>query len=94
MGKAGGGGLTLGSRLVLLLLLLQAVATVTLWTLNPTDPASQGIFATLLGVDLLAFAMVSFLYRKDKAGQDLHRRWLIVGCGAFVVLLLAVLVLA
>lgn len=86
--------MTLASRLVLLLLLLQAVATVTLWTLNSTDPASQGTFATLLGVDLLAFAMVSFLYRTNKTGQDLHRNWLIVGCGAFVVLLFAVLLLA
>ncbi len=86
--------MTLPSRLVLLLLLLQAVATVTLWALNPTDPASQGIFATLLGIDLLAFAMVSFLYRKDKTSENLDRRWLLVGCGAFVVLLLAALVLA
>lgn len=84
----------LTSRLVLLLLVLQAVATVTLWTLNSTDPASQGIFATLLGVDLLAFAMVSFLYRRDKAGETLQRSWLIVGCGVFVVLLLAALLLA
>ena len=81
-------------RLVLLLLVLQAVATVTLWTLNPTDPASQGIFATLLGVDLLAFAMVSFLYRRDKTGAEINRPWLLVGCGVFVALLLAVLLLA
>ncbi len=84
----------LPSRLVVLLLLLQGVATVTLWTLNPTDPDSQGIFATLLGIDLLAFAMISFLYRKNKTGEAFHRRWLLVGCSAFVVLLLAVLLLA
>ncbi len=86
--------MTLPSRLVLLLLLLQVVATVTLWTLNPTDPASQGIFATLLGIDLLAFATVSFLYRKDRTGRNLDRRWLLVSCGAFVVLLLAAILLA
>ncbi len=81
-------------RLVILVLLLQATATVTLWTLNPTDPASQGIFATLLGVDLLGFAMISYLYRRETGGRPFSRPWVLVGCGMLAVLLLAVLVLA
>lgn len=84
----------LAYRLVLALLLLQGTATVTLWTLSPTEPASQAVFATLLGVDLLTFAMVSYLYRMEKAGRRLARGWVLVGCGMFTVLLLAALVLA
>ena len=84
----------LGVRLVLLVVLLQAVATVTLWTLNPTDAAAQAVFGTLLGIDLLGFAMVSYLYRRDKARAEFSRPWVLVGCSMFVVLLVAVLVLA
>jgi len=84
----------LAYRLVIFLVLLQATATVTLWTLNPTDSASQAVFATLLGVDLLAFAMVSYLYRSEKSGTGFSRPWVLVGCAAFVVLFLAVLVRA
>ncbi len=81
----------LAHRLILLLILLQGTATATVWTLNPTDSASQAVFATLLGIDLLAFAMVSYLYRREKSRPPFDRRWVLVGCGMFVVLLLAVL---
>jgi hypothetical protein len=81
----------LAYRIVALLLLLQATATVTLWTLNPTDAASQALFAVLLGIDLLAFALVSYLYRMEKTGTRFNRGWVLVGCGMFLILLLAVL---
>ncbi len=84
----------LAYRLVLLLLLLQVSATITLYTLNPTDTASQAAFATLLGVDLLAFALVSYLYRSEKTGTPFSRPWFLVGCVAFVALFLAVLLRA
>lgn len=84
----------LAYRLILLLLLFQGVATVTLWTLDPTDSASQAGFATLLGIDLLAFAMVSYLYRAEKGGTAFSRSWVLVGCGMFVLLLFAVLLRA
>ncbi len=84
----------LAHRIVIFLLLLQGTATVTLWTLNPTDAASQAVFATLLGIDLLAFAMMSYLYRSEKRGTAFGRAWVLVGCGMFVVLLFAVLLRA
>jgi len=83
----------LAYRIVLLVLLVQVTATATLWTLNPTDPASQAVFATLLGIDLLGFAMVSYLYRSDKGKTGFSRPWVLVGCGMFAVLLLAILFL-
>jgi Kef-type K+ transport system membrane component KefB len=84
----------LANTIVLFLLLLQGTATVTLWTLNPTDPASQAVFAVLLGIDLVAFAMMSYLYRAERSGSTFNRSWVLVGCGMFVILLLAVLVRA
>ncbi len=84
----------LANRLVLLVLLLQATATVTLWTLNPTEPEAQAVFATLLGIDLLGFAMVSYLYRTEKKRTGFSQPWMLAGCGVFVLLLAAVLLLA
>ncbi len=84
----------LAHSIVLFLLLLQGTATVTLWTLNPTDAASQAVFATLLGIDLLAFAMMSYLYRSEKTGAAFGRGWVLVGCGMLVILLAAVLLRA
>ncbi len=84
----------LAYRLVLLVVLLQATATVTLWTLNPTDPRSQGVFATLLGIDLLGFATVSYLYRSEKDERAFNAPWVLVGCGMFVALLVAILFVA
>ena len=84
----------LAYRLILLLLLLQVSATLTLYTLNPTDSSSQAAFATLLGVDLLAFALVSYLYRSEKMGTPFSRSWFLVGCAAFAVLFMAVLLRA
>ncbi len=81
-------------RLVLLLLLLQATAAVTLWTLNPTGTSSQAVFAILLAVDLLAFAAVSYLYRTERTGTPFNRTWVLAGCAVFLVLLGAVLLIA
>ena len=81
-------------RLVLLLLALQVTATVALWSLSPTGPTSQAIFAALLAVDLLAFAMVSYLYRMGRAARGFDRRWVLAGCGMFALLLVAALFLA
>lgn len=86
--------MNLAHRLVLLVVLLQGTATVTLWTLNPTGTAAQAVFGILLAVDLLGFALVSYLYRTDKAKAQFSRPWFLVGCGMLVVLFLAVLVLA
>lgn len=84
----------LASRLIVFLLLLQATATATLWTLDPTDSNSQAAFGTLLGVDLLAFALVSYLYRSEKTQIAFSRPWVLVGCASFVILLVAVLLRA
>lgn len=84
----------LAHRLVLLVLLVQATATATLWTLNPTGTAAQAVFGILLGIDLLGFALVSYLYRADKGGKEFSRPWILAGCSMLALLLVAVLFVA
>ncbi len=76
-------------RLVLLLLILQALATSFLWTLDPTGRGAQATFATMLGVDLVAFAAISYLYRGEKTGESPSRAWLTVGLVVTAILLVS-----
>ena len=74
-------------RVVALLILLEIVSVVSLWTLNPLSTADEKTFALLLGVDLVAFAMISYTYRAFKTGESAARAPIIAGC-CFAVLLL------
>lgn len=80
-------------RIVILLLILQVVATVFLWTLDALNEISEGVFALFLAADLVSFAMVSSVYRHDKESITMSRGWLIVGGCLIAVLLLASLAL-
>ena len=81
-------------RIVILLLALQVAATVFLWTLNALNQASNGTYALFIAVDLISFAMISYVYRAEKWSEPLGKTWLIVGSGLVVLLLLASLVLS
>ncbi len=76
-------------RLVLSLVGLQVIVTAFLWTLDPTGRGAQATFATFLGVDLLAFAVISYLYRTKKDAAGANRPWLVAGLFAIAVLLLS-----
>ncbi len=65
------------------------MATGFLWTLNPTDPGAQATFATFLGIDLLAFAAGSYLYRTEKTNEPPSRLWLGMGLVVLAVLLVS-----
>ena len=84
----------LAGRLVLVLLVLQAVVTGFLYTLNPTARGGQATFATFLGIDLLAFAVVSYVYRTGRVGMPLKRGWILSACVLLLVLLVSSLVTA
>ncbi len=79
--------------LVPLLILLQLVATVFLWTLDASGAASQTRFAIFLAVDLLSFAMVTYVYRKTRWGELAHQIWILIGSFALAILLIACLIL-
>jgi hypothetical protein len=73
--------------LVNLLISLQGISMIFLWTLDAADIVSEGKFAVFLAVNLLSFAMVAYAYRKLKVGQLISRIWMLLGSLGLVVLL-------
>jgi len=67
------------SRIVLLLLILQADVTGFLIALSFTTNVNQNTFALLLMIDLIAFAMTTYIYRTERLHALPSRVWLIVG---------------
>ena len=76
-------------QIVILLLLLQAVSCVFLWTLNGVDMATEARFAIFLAVSLLSFAMVSYIYTHTRWNATVSRAWLLAGSLGLVILLLS-----
>jgi len=74
-------------RILVLLLLFGILSVVLLWTLNPTSSQSQTIFAIFLSIDLVVFAMVSYIFRVSKWGEEVRRLPLLAGCFALLILL-------
>ncbi len=74
-------------RILVLLLLFGILSVVLLWTLNPTGSQSQTTFAIFLSIDLVVFAMVSYIFRASKWGEEVRRLPLLAGCLALLVLL-------
>jgi hypothetical protein len=81
--------MTANKQVVSLLLMLQLVATIFLWTLSSIGTADEGRFAVFLAVDLLSFAMVAFVFAHDKWGEEISRGWILMGSIGLVVLLLS-----
>ena len=67
------------SRIIILLLILQADATGLLIALSFATNVDQNTFALLLTVDLIAFAMTTYIYRTERVQSLPSRVWLIVG---------------
>ncbi len=72
------------SRIVLLLLVLQADVTGFLIALSFASNVNQNTFALLLSVDLIAFAMMTYIYRTAKLNALPNRTWIIVGSAIIV----------
>jgi hypothetical protein len=80
------------NRMVVLLLALQVVSTVFLWTLDALNDISEGIFALFVAVDLISFAMISYLYRVEKASTSPKRFWILIGCVFLIAIIFSSLV--
>lgn len=76
-------------QIVSLLFLLQAIATVFLWTLSALSSVSEGKFAVFLAVDLLSFAMISYMYRTQRWTKLPSRPWLLTGSIGLAILILS-----
>ena len=74
-------------RVVILLLLLQVITIVFLWTLDALNQVSEGTFALFLAADMIGFAMVSYLYRHEQEMEVPSKTWLAIG-GVLIVILM------
>jgi len=76
-----------------LLILLGLVSVVCLWTLNPSESQAQTAFALLLSVDLVVFAIASYVYRVSKWKEGVSKLPLLGGCIILLILLIVGLTL-
>jgi len=81
-------------QIVALLILLQIVSVLSLWSLNALGTLSEGRFAVLLATDLLSFAIVAYVYTHEKWGEVINRGWILAGSLGLVVLLISSLYLS
>jgi hypothetical protein len=77
--------------LVVLLLVLQLVAVVFTWLLNPMASRTQSAYSLLLAADLVAFAMISYVARLGGRGEEVRGSYVLTGCAAACVLVVMVL---
>ncbi len=72
---------------VIALAVLQVVSTLVLWLLSPISQTTTDTFALYLSVSLLAFALVSYIYRSSKNGKAPSQPWVSFGYFTIIVLL-------
>jgi hypothetical protein len=74
-------------RIVGLLVVVGFASSAVLWTIDTSLSSGESLFAVYLSIDLIAFAMISYVYRVTKTGDSIGRIPLLAGS----VLLLALL---
>ena len=82
-------GERIGIRMVGLLLIIAAVSVIGLWTLDTSVVSGESLFAVYLSMDLVAFAMISYVYRVVKGGDNVRQVPLLAGLFMLLVLILA-----
>ena len=75
------------------LIALQVTTLVVLWILNPVTQSATDTFALYLSLDLLAFAMISYIYRSRRSEKEPSSAWLAIGYLTLMVLLVSNLVI-
>jgi hypothetical protein len=78
---------------VVFLVALQFVSLVVLWLPNPLSQAATDTFALYLSIDLVAFAIMSYIYRSRRNERAPRQAWLAIGYLALMVLLVSNLML-
>lgn len=76
-------------RIVGLLVIVGFASSVVLWTIDTSVASGESLFAVYLSIDLIAFAMISYVYRVTKTGDDIGRVPLLAGCALLILLLAA-----
>ena len=69
-----------------LLVILGFVSSFVLWTIDTASASGEALFALYMSMDLVSFAMISYVYRGTKRGEGISRVWMIVGFCLLLVL--------
>lgn len=78
-----------GLRIVGLLVIVGFASSFALWTIDTSLSSGESLFAVYLSIDLIAFAMMSYIYRTTKIGDPLGRIPLIAGSCVLFLLVVA-----
>ncbi len=78
-----------GLRIVELLVIVGFASAAVLWTIDTSLSSGESVFAVYLSMDLIAFAMISYVYRVTKTGDSLGRVPLLAGCVLLLLLVAA-----
>lgn len=76
------------TRLIIVLLVIQAVCGTLLLSFNPLSQAGQARFALVLGMDLVALYLVVYLYNTVKMNDPVNG-YMVGGGFAFIAFLIA-----
>ncbi len=76
-------------RIVGLLVIVAFTSSVVLWTIDTSLASGESLFAVYLSIDLIAFAMISYVYRVTKTGDSIGRIPLLAWCVLLLILLVA-----
>jgi len=74
-------------RIFALLVTLGVLSVAFLWTLSPVRSEGQTTFAIYLSIDLVVFAMCSYIYRVTKWKEGVGRIPILGGCLALLLLI-------
>ncbi len=74
---------------VLTLLVLQLVASQTIWTLDTTGQNNEELFALLVAANLVSLSMISYVYRADRRDDPINKSLLSSGLFFLVILYVA-----
>jgi hypothetical protein len=72
---------------VIMIIVLQGIATVLLWLLSPTTQIQTDTFALFLSADIIGFVILSYQYRSRRYGRIPSQGWVSLGYLALVILL-------
>ena len=60
-----------GVRVIPILVLLQALAVYSIWTLGAVNQGNDKLYGLYLSIDLVSFALVSYMYRVEEVNPVL-----------------------
>ncbi len=68
-------------------LIVEGISVYFLWALNPTTKIGESIFGIVIGIILVSFAIISYVYRAYDRGDAPSKLLLLAGCVMILVLI-------